>query len=531
MNTILHFVKKIGIIVTVILLPIISFSQTTMFQEYMGGPGEDYAYDLHKTSDGGYLFGALTTSLPGPWVRSWVVRTDQYGDTLWTSAFSDTTGGGKCDQQYINDIAPVSDGGAFCGGGKSVCGDTNEGGNIARIDNHGNVKWVKFFPVDCDPYPVIQCNDGNFMAGGYITLVGGYLSPKNGFLTKIDSATGDTIWSKYYGHSAGAGVEWFYHILQSADGGYLAAGYTTSFGAGGQDIYLVKTDANGNLQWSKTYGTTKNEVAFGHCLQATKDGGYILTGPINASSKKGVFLLKIDVNGNIQWSKVYDGNGSHGVRQTNDGGYVISGQSLTGSNILLIRTDGAGSVVWSEYYGSNGGAGNVVELANDGGYLVGGQADIGPFGKKDLYMIKTDSTGNSGCNQTKAGVTDSNIVFTVTNPPTIVGRASSTTSYPHSFARGGSISVACQVLGINENENSIANVKVYPNPATYYATFLFADERPRLITVYDITGRVVNMFESIDKQYQFSCNNLSVGMYFVKITSGNNTQVVKFIKG
>ncbi|HSY75958.1 MAG TPA: T9SS type A sorting domain-containing protein [Bacteroidia bacterium] len=531
MKPILHFsLKLIILIILTMFLHITASAQVATFQKYMGGPGEDYVYDMHKTSDGGYLFGALTTSYPGPWVRSWIIKTDVNGDTLWTSVYSDTTNGGKCDQQYINDIAPVTDGGAFAGGGKSVCGDTNEGGNVARVDAHGNVKWVKYFPIDCDPYPVIQCKDGNFMAGGYITLIGGYLSPKNGFLTKLDSATGDTIWSRSYGHGAGPGTEWFYHIVQTVDGGYLAAGYTTSFGQGGQDIYLVKTDANGALMWSKTYGTPGNELAFGHCLQPTSDGGYILTGP-GGVGKKNIFLLKIDASGNVLWSKVYDGGFSHGVRQTPDGGYIIAGQSLVGNNIALIRTDAGGSVVWSEYYGSVGGAPNAVELAGDGGYIAAGQVDIGPFGKKDLYFIKTDSTGNSGCNQTSAGVTDSNFTFTVTNPATIVGKGSWTASYTYAFTRGGQINNSCSTVGVIENKNAQEAINIYPNPVQNTATLLFESQSQRYIQIFDITGRKIIDFESTDKEYIFSCTDLSTGMYFIKVVSGKNTQVVKFIKG
>ncbi|HWY98206.1 MAG TPA: T9SS type A sorting domain-containing protein, partial [Bacteroidia bacterium] len=306
-------------------------------------------------------------------------------------------------------------------------------------------------------------------------------------------------------------------------------GYTTSFGQGGQDIYLVKTDANGALMWSKTYGTSGNELAFGHCLQATSDGGYILTGP-GGMGKKNIFLLKIDASGNVQWSKVYDGSFSHGVRQTPDGGYIIAGQSLVGNNIALIRTDAGGAVVWSEYYGSVGGAANAVELAGDGGYIAAGQANVGPFGKKDLYFIKTDSVGNSGCNQTNAGVTDSNFTFTVINPATIVGKGSWTASYTYAFTRGGQINNACSTVGINKiSKDSYLNI--YPNPAINDAVITFSEASARQISVYDVTGRIVRSFEATGNEYKFSCTGLSTGMYFIKVVSGENTQVVKFIKG
>lgn len=524
MNTCLRIFKSGMIIIIGLFVIGQAKAQVVTFQKYYGGSGQDYVYDLHKTSDGGYLMGALTTSFPGPWVRSWIVKTDANGDTLWTSIYSDTTGG-ACNQQYINDITPASDGGAVANGGKSVCGDTNEGGNIARVDAHGNIRWVKYFPTDCDPYPVIQCNDGNFVTGGYITN-GGFLSVKDAFITKLDSATGDTIWSRRYGGAAGD--EWFYHILQTPDNGYLAAGYTTTFGQGGRDIYLVKTDANGNLMWSKTYGTAQDEYAFGHCLEATSDGGFVLTGQegTGAPGKKGIFLLKIDATGNIQWAKVYDGEWAHGVKQTPGGGYVVVGKSSS-ANILLFRTDGAGSVVWSETYAA--GSGNVVDLANDGGYITGGQINIGPFGSKDLYLIKTDSTGNSGCNQASGGVTDSNFTFISTNPPTQVTHGSTTASYPYAFTRGGGINTVCMALGVNE-VSPVSSINIYPNPASDNATISFGGGGVHQVEIYDITGRKISSFTSTTKEHTFSCGNLSAGMYFVKTFSEKETQTLKLIK-
>ncbi|HXB10907.1 MAG TPA: PQQ-binding-like beta-propeller repeat protein, partial [Bacteroidia bacterium] len=498
MKTFMYWVRGISMLFFAFSITNQAGAQVTTFQKYYGGSGEDYVYDLHKTSDGGYLYGALTTSFPGPWVRSWIVKTDVNGDTLWTSVFGDTTGGGSCDQQYINDITPVTDGGAVCCGGKGVCGDSTKGGNIVRVDAMGKVKWIKYFPTYCDPYPVIQCTDGNFVTGGYITN-GGFLSPEDAFLTKLDSATGDTIWSKRFGGASGN--EWFYHILQTADGGYLAAGYTTSFGQGGKDIYLVKTDANGILMWSKTYGTAKDEYAFGHCLEPTSDGGYIITGP-EGTGKKGTFLLKIDANGNILWSKVYDGAGSHGIRQTADGGYVISGANAIG-NVLLIRTDGTGNVIWSESYGQ--GAGNVVELAGDGGYITGGQIDAGPFGKKDIYIIKTDSTGNSGCNQAAGGVTDSIFTFISTTPPTTTTHGSATASYSYASARGGSINTGCLILGTADNKIESERITIYPNPAINNTTISFGGNGIHNAKIYDITGRKVGGFICTDRDYTFSC--------------------------
>ena len=494
-----------------VLLAVKGFSQTT-FQKIIG----TYAYDAHKVVNGnGYVFGGISSIIWPPAQRNnYVVRTDVNGDTLWTSCWGGTTG--SCDQQYINDLCPLMDGGVIANGGKGVCGDTTKGGNIARLDALGNVKCAKYFSIGCDPYPCIQSNDGNFISGGYISI--GPNSPIDAYMTKLDSATGDTIWSRRYG---GTGLDWFYHILQTADNGYLAAGRTNSFGQGGDDIYLVKTDANGNLMWSKTYGTGLNESAFGHCLQPTSDGGYILAGSSGAA--QGIFLLKLDASGNMSWAKYYDGQYAHAVKQTPDGGYVITGTS--GGDVVLIKTDGSGNISWNKAYGSTGAEqGLILELASDGGYVVGGTTKGWGQG---LYIVKTDSNGNSGCNETSPVITSSVAPFIVTNAATQVSKGPQTVSYPFLFARGATITDLCSTVGINEPENNSISVFIYPNPSS--AIFNVTGKINSEISVYNIFGQKINSSKIIAENTQLDLKNQASGIYFLRVKNGQETLTQKII--
>jgi predicted secreted protein len=127
-------------------------------------------------------------------------------------------------------------------------------------------------------------------------------------------------WSKTYG---GTNANVAYALVQTSDGGYALAGYTNSFGAGGYDFWLVKTDSNGNMQWNKTYGGTGDDEAA--ALVQTTDGGYALAGYTNSFGAGGYdfWLVKTDSNGNMQWNKTYGGSGNDyasDLVRTSDGG-------------------------------------------------------------------------------------------------------------------------------------------------------------------------------------------------------------------
>ena len=148
--------------------------------------------------------------------------------------------------------------------------------------------------------------------------------------------------AKTYG---GAYLDVAYPVQQTSDGGYIVAGFTVSFGAGWADIFLIKTYVNGNVQWAKTYGGTGDDVAFS--VQHTSDGGYIVVGYTESfgASYRDIFLIKTDANGNLQWAKTYGGTGgesANSVRQTSDGGYIVAGGTYY--RVVLIKTDENGDI-------------------------------------------------------------------------------------------------------------------------------------------------------------------------------------------
>ncbi|MFZ8825540.1 MAG: hypothetical protein ACO2OT_01695 [Candidatus Caldipriscus sp.] len=234
-----------------------------------------------------------------------------------------------------------------------------------------------------------QTSDGGYIVAGetYSFCVGW----DDIFLIKTD-ANGNIQWVKTYG---GTSIDGAYFVQQTSDGGYIMAGYTGSFGAGSADIILIKTDANGNIQWAKTYGGISHDGAY--FVQQTSDGGYIMagyTGSFGAGSAD-IILIKTDANGNIIWAKTYGGTDydwASSVQQTSDGGYIVAG--YTGSfgagweDIFLIKTDANGNIQWAKTYGGTSIDGAYfVQQTSDGGYIMAGYTGSFRAGRADIFLI------------------------------------------------------------------------------------------------------------------------------------------------
>ena len=207
-------------------------------------------------------------------------------------------------------------------------------------------------------------------------------------------------WSRYYGGDYGDGA---CSVIPLQDGGFGVFGGTFSFGSGMYDYYLIRTDSLGNLEWSETYGAEGQDMA--QSFDYTSDGGYILAGSRNHyPGNRDMYVVKVDSLGNLEWEALYGAIGDYNdycesVRQTVDGGYVLAGYSNSstgGSNtdVLLIKIDEFGDVQWETMYGGERTDECYdVEETHDEGYFLSGITYPAGTGYPKYYAIKTDSNG------------------------------------------------------------------------------------------------------------------------------------------
>jgi hypothetical protein len=189
---------------------------------------------------------------------------------------------------------------------------------VLRIDNSGNLVWGKAYGRSSSrndevAYSIKPTPDGGYIAVGFIL----WSFPDYDFLVLKISSNGSLQWAKAYG---GSGADTAFDVVVTS-GGYLVLGTTSSYGAGGRDIFLIKIDNSGNLLWAKTYGTSSNETS--RSIYPTSDGNFVIVGWSGYGGNDNVLILKVDPSGNLIWARSYGGSGR-------DFGYGRSYQLLRG---------------------------------------------------------------------------------------------------------------------------------------------------------------------------------------------------------
>lgn len=358
-------VQTVALFVLLLLAVTIPVGASSTWSRTYGGADQEAASSVIQTNDGGYAMAGSTRSFSvGDDEDFWLVKTDSFGNVEWNRTY------GGDGTERAESVIQTND------GGYAMVGNTAGDAWFVKADPEGNMLWNHTYRGTKSSHAesLVQASDGgyaiasntNFTPGGATSYV---------WLIKTDSI-GNVQWNKTLGGGDPSSV------IQTSDGGYALGGYV---GADMPDFLLVKTDSEGNIQWSKTYGGEGKDVAFS--VVQSMDGGYALAGWTYSFGGGGsnIWLVKTDSVGKVEWNKTYGGGSAWSMVQTSDGGYTLAGTKL-------VKTDSDGNMQWNQTYGGTQDQVFSLVETSDGGYALAGSAHFGA-GESDFWLIKTDGQG------------------------------------------------------------------------------------------------------------------------------------------
>lgn len=357
----------------------------SIWSQTYGGDTTDACFSSVQTSDGGYILAGYTKSFGAGQHDFWLAKTDADGDSLWSSTF----GGDSIDICYS--VQQTSDGGYILAGHTRSYGVGDYDFYLVKTDANGVLQWDTTYGGSNADYCfcVRETFDGGYVLAGWTKSYGA--GDWDGWLVKTNS-TGTKLWSQTHGSLWDDRLYW---VEQTPDSGFALAGFYT-FGGGDPDVWLVKTNSNGVQQWDNTFGGYHWDQ--GRCVALTSDDGYIVTGYTETFGAGGgdFYVIKTDSQGDEEWSHTYGGTDweqSESVQQTVDGGYVIAGYSQTygagEKDFYLVKVDADGIKEWDKTFGgSENDYCYSVEETSDLGYALAGYTNSSGAGYADFWMVK-----------------------------------------------------------------------------------------------------------------------------------------------
>jgi len=360
-----------------------------------GGISSDYAYSLKQTSDEGYIIAGDTGSFGEGYHNAWLIKTDLNGTEEWNNTFGNTG------NDYAYSVQQTNDDGYIIAGKTSSFGTGSPEAWLIKTDSGGIEEWNQTFGNNIDDYArsVQQTSDGGYIFAGRTHIFESGQVIDYAWLVKTDE-NGSHEWNKTFG---GTSSDYAYSVTLTGDGGYIIAGETSSFGQSSYDAWLIKTDSSGAEQWNSTFdgidGTYSDKA---YSVKQVSDGGYIVAGEKGISySSSNIWLIKTDSNGDQTWNRTF-GNSMPGkicdIRTMKDSGYIVAGniESPAGSNKYDgwgLKTDSEGNELWNK---TIGGTGNdyihSVTLTDEEEFIFMGNTES-PAGSNiyDEWMIKLET--------------------------------------------------------------------------------------------------------------------------------------------
>ena len=362
--------------------------------------------------------------------------------------------------------------------------------------------------------------------------------------TLIFAQPPDTLWTRTYGGIDNDGA---YCVQQTIDGGYIVAGYTFSFGAGGPDFYLVKTNSQGDTLWTRTYGGSDSYYAYS--VQQTVDGGYVVAGSAFslAIGDWNLYMMKTDSHGDTLWTRTYGGSEwdeAYCVLQTDDEGYVVAGFTESFGvgyrDLYLVNTNGQGDTLWTHTYGGDDtDRAWCVQQTMDGGYIVTGYTGSFGAGNMDFYLVKTDNRGDTLWTDTFGGseAEGASCIQQTADGGYIVA------GWTYSFG-AGDYDFYLVKLGAESSVPSIPpSVPVryllhpnYPNPFNPSTRISYDLRTMSVVTleVFDLLGRqrmalVNNLQPAGSYSILFDGSGFPSGLYFYRLQAGDFVKTRKMV--
>jgi hypothetical protein len=475
-----------------ILLPSTLPAQIT-FERTYGGTGNDWGWSVQQTRDSGYIITGSTTSIGAGRLDVYLVKTSAYGETLWTRAY------GGAYNEFGRSVQQTTDSGYVITGYTGSFGAGASDVYLIKTDQDGDTLWTRTYggPDYEDGHSVQQTADGGYIIAGHTNSFGAGFDDV--YLIRTN-ASGDTLWTRTFG---GDTDDYGYSVQQTADSGYVIAGSTTRRGADNFDVYLIRTNARGDTLWTKTYGGEYHDG--GYSVLQTAENGFVIVG-YTASSGAGsddVFLINTDAQGDTLWTRTFGGgfdDGSHSLQQTPDNGYIIAGTTSSfgagTDDVYLVKTDARGNALWTRTFGgTDRDIGSSVQHSADGGFVVAGRTYSFGEGSADFYLIKTDSLGNVAVAEPKTSAT-----------------------------RAPALSLSCE-----------------PNPFSGTTTIRFSHLASRFsplsLRIFDAQGRAVRSFSSLlsppSSLVWDGCDDmgqmLPSGAYFLRLDTGSQHATARIV--
>ena len=520
-------------------------STVTTFQKAYGGISNERAHSIQQTSDGGYVVAGETTSYGAGDKDIFVMKIDVNGVEQWTKTYGSTF----ADDGFSITIKQTSDLGFIVSGSTNCFGAGSfDDSYIIKIDNTGAIQWEKRISGSSwDRFrDVVELANGDFLLTG---SAGSYSAGNlDAHVVKISSA-GSLIWIKNLGTSF---REHSQSIIELPSGNYLLSGNTNITNNGSTNSansFLIKTTFDGTVIWGKQYNNSTFFTDINETILLS-DGNLLNIGETRSSDggNHDIFLLKTDTNGTVIWSKKYGGTGNDigvNVREKTNGELIISAFSNSYGNLnqlLLINTDAIGDIIWSKTYGGSNNDeldwwGKPMELTTTNEIIIAGGTMSFGTGNEDVYVVKTNECGESYCNEQTVALTTisssaTSVSFTVLT--TSGGSLLNTNSIVNTISFSENVLCDSNLVSVNILSDLNKNLNIYPNPAFNYLNVkINKGLEIQHIEIYSVTGQKVDT-KSIDKtgeSIKIDISNLNEGFYFLKVYDKNKIiNTSKFFK-